>query len=557
MQGRDTVEANLDLGLPVDSRRYDVGRADPDASGPDDHPPDEQQPGEVRGARGISAAHRRTRAADRRRRTRRTPGYLSTKQAKLGHLLGLALGCCWRSSRSAAAARVRRKAEPDERRRPSLRRASPRRARARVSAQSEIRMTTARLRDVPYASSRASSTRSIRPNADRVDREALFPRENLTALARAGLERRAPSHGARRPGSRPRGLRHRRRGDRPRLRVDGARLRDARRRGADDRPLRKRRPEAALAGARTRRPHRHVLDEREGQRRPLVVQLQRGARATATTTSSTPRSRSRRAPDKPTTTWCRRGRRAPRGRPTSRSSSSTASRRASAPARGTRSASTATIADRFDTRASTCRARDRLGNEGEGKDIIYHGVSPVYLIGLGAAWHGVARGALEEITQVRDRHRAPRLRAAARRLPGPAAAARRGQGARRERASLAGRAGRAARRALGRRQAAGRDPDPADRVQGPRRRSRQRHDAPRSRCERRIRIQAAGRSSAPSATRAPQSAWARRTTSPASGSERRSSDCRSSSSRRAASEAVGNRDVDRHREGRDQRRRGR
>jgi hypothetical protein len=39
--------------------------------------------------------------------------------------------------------------------------------------------------------------------------------------------------------------------------------------------------------------------------------------------------------------------------------------------------------------------RDRLGSEGQGKEIIYHGVSPVYLIGLGAAWHGVARGALE------------------------------------------------------------------------------------------------------------------------------------------------------------------
>jgi alkylation response protein AidB-like acyl-CoA dehydrogenase len=43
--------------------------------------------------------------------------------------------------------------------------------------------------------------------------------------------------------------------------------------------------------------------------------------------------------------------------------------------------------------------RDLLGKENEGKDIIYHGVSPVYLIGLGAAWHGVARGALEEITK--------------------------------------------------------------------------------------------------------------------------------------------------------------
>ncbi len=43
--------------------------------------------------------------------------------------------------------------------------------------------------------------------------------------------------------------------------------------------------------------------------------------------------------------------------------------------------------------------RDRLGAEGQGKDIIYHGVSPVYLIGLAAAWHGVARGALEVATE--------------------------------------------------------------------------------------------------------------------------------------------------------------
>ena len=43
--------------------------------------------------------------------------------------------------------------------------------------------------------------------------------------------------------------------------------------------------------------------------------------------------------------------------------------------------------------------RDRLGDEGQGKDVIYHGVSPVYLIGLAAAWHGVARGALEEVTR--------------------------------------------------------------------------------------------------------------------------------------------------------------
>ncbi|HWA42587.1 MAG TPA: acyl-CoA dehydrogenase family protein [Hypericibacter adhaerens] len=42
--------------------------------------------------------------------------------------------------------------------------------------------------------------------------------------------------------------------------------------------------------------------------------------------------------------------------------------------------------------------RDRLGQEGQGKDIIYHGVSPVYLIGLGAVWEGVAKGALDAAT---------------------------------------------------------------------------------------------------------------------------------------------------------------
>jgi len=43
--------------------------------------------------------------------------------------------------------------------------------------------------------------------------------------------------------------------------------------------------------------------------------------------------------------------------------------------------------------------RDRLGAEGQGKEVIYDGVSPVYLIGLAAAWHGVARGALAETTR--------------------------------------------------------------------------------------------------------------------------------------------------------------
>lgn len=39
--------------------------------------------------------------------------------------------------------------------------------------------------------------------------------------------------------------------------------------------------------------------------------------------------------------------------------------------------------------------RDRLGEEGQGKEIAIHGVSPIYLIGLASAWQGVAEGALE------------------------------------------------------------------------------------------------------------------------------------------------------------------
>jgi len=44
-------------------------------------------------------------------------------------------------------------------------------------------------------------------------------------------------------------------------------------------------------------------------------------------------------------------------------------------------------------------ARDRLGREGQGKEIVENGVSPVYLIGLGSVWLGVAEAALEEATR--------------------------------------------------------------------------------------------------------------------------------------------------------------
>jgi alkylation response protein AidB-like acyl-CoA dehydrogenase len=48
-------------------------------------------------------------------------------------------------------------------------------------------------------------------------------------------------------------------------------------------------------------------------------------------------------------------------------------------------------------------ARDRLGREGQGKEILFDGGSPSYLLGLGAVWHGVARGTLQETTQYATR----------------------------------------------------------------------------------------------------------------------------------------------------------
>jgi alkylation response protein AidB-like acyl-CoA dehydrogenase len=47
--------------------------------------------------------------------------------------------------------------------------------------------------------------------------------------------------------------------------------------------------------------------------------------------------------------------------------------------------------------------RDRLGREGQGKEIMFDGGSPSYLLGLAAVWHGVARGALGETTSYATR----------------------------------------------------------------------------------------------------------------------------------------------------------
>jgi 3,4-dihydroxy 2-butanone 4-phosphate synthase / GTP cyclohydrolase II len=90
-EGRDTVEANLELGLPVDSRRYDVGAQILTCLGLTTIRLMSNNPAKFAALAGCPL-----------RIVERVPlvtppnpenaGYLSTKQAKLGHLLGLALG---------------------------------------------------------------------------------------------------------------------------------------------------------------------------------------------------------------------------------------------------------------------------------------------------------------------------------------------------------------------------------------------------------------------------------------------------------------------------------
>jgi 3,4-dihydroxy 2-butanone 4-phosphate synthase/GTP cyclohydrolase II len=89
-EGRDTVEANLDLGLPVDSRRYDVGAQILTALGVTAIRLMSNNPAKFAALEGYPL-----------RIVERVPlvtplneenaGYLSTKQAKLGHTLGLDL----------------------------------------------------------------------------------------------------------------------------------------------------------------------------------------------------------------------------------------------------------------------------------------------------------------------------------------------------------------------------------------------------------------------------------------------------------------------------------
>jgi 3,4-dihydroxy 2-butanone 4-phosphate synthase/GTP cyclohydrolase II len=90
-EGRDTVEANLELGLPVDSRRYDVGAQILTSIGLTTIRLMSNNPAKFAALEGYAL-----------RVVERVPlvtapnaenaSYLSAKQAKLGHWLGLGHG---------------------------------------------------------------------------------------------------------------------------------------------------------------------------------------------------------------------------------------------------------------------------------------------------------------------------------------------------------------------------------------------------------------------------------------------------------------------------------